>query len=244
MTTAPGIDEVELLVPEEETVPESDLHRIQVDLLLAGLSARFADAPDVAVFGRLAWFPDASDTSIRLDPDVMIVRGRPPGHRRSYKAWMEQGVQPAVLVEVWSEDDTDADYRRRLERARTYGVQEVVLVSPYGAGGVRVEHLLPDPDDPARFRTEATSSRGDQFVAVPSLGIEIAGGVELVVVEDGRRWPTTGEAFRRLWAAEARADEAEARAAEADARAAAAEARAARSPPGCRSPASTTELRR
>jgi len=207
MNTALDVDdEVELLVPEEETVPESDLHRIQVDLFAAGLSARFADAADVAVFARLAWFPDASDTRIRLDPDVMVVRGRPPGHRRSYKAWMEQDVQPAVLIEVWSEDDTDAAYRRRLERARTYGVGEVVVVNPYGVGGVRVEHLLPDPDDPTRFRTEATSSRGDQFVALPSLGIEIAGGADLVVVEDGRPWPTTGDAFRRLWAAEARAE--------------------------------------
>ena len=51
------VDDVELLVPEEETVPEHDLHRILVDLLAAGLVGRFADAADVAVFSRLAWFP-------------------------------------------------------------------------------------------------------------------------------------------------------------------------------------------
>lgn len=213
MTAALDVDdEVELLVPEEETVAESDLHRVVVDLVAAGLSARFAEANDVAVFARLAWFPDRANTRIRLDPDVMVVRGRPQGHRKSYKAWVEQGVQPAVLLEVWSEDDTDADYRRRLARAREYGVAEVVVINPFAAGGVRVEQLLPDPNDPGRFRTTASSVRADQPLLLASLGITMFGGDELLVVEDGRRWPTTAEAARRLRSAEERADEAQARA--------------------------------
>ena len=185
-------DDVELLVPEEETVPEDDLHGILVDLIRAGLVARFADAADVAVFSRLAWFPDRQDTRIRLDPDVMVVRGRPPGHRKSYKAWMEDGVAPAVIVEVWSEDDTDGDYRRRLDRALRHGVAEVVIVDPFAVGGVRVEHLRSDGD---RYRSVASTSSADRLVIVESLGISFAGGEELRVIEDGRRWPTTAEAF-------------------------------------------------
>ncbi len=186
------VDDVELLVPEEETVPEHDLHGILVDLLAAGLVARFADAADVAVFSRLAWFPDRDDTRIRLDPDVMVVRGRPPGHRKSYKAWMEDGVAPAVIVEVWSEDDTDGDYRRRLGRALRHGVAEVVIVDPFAVGGVRVEHLRSDGD---RYRSVASTSSADRLVIVESLGISFAGGEELRVIEDGRRWPTAAEAF-------------------------------------------------
>ena len=185
-------DDVELLVPEEETVPEDDLHGILVDLIRAGLVARFADDADVAVFSRLAWFPDRQDTRIRLDPDVMVVRGRPPGHRKSYKAWMEDGVAPAVIVEVWSEDDTDGDYRRRLGRALRHGVAEVVIVDPFAVGGVRVEHLRSDGD---RYRSVASTSSADRLVIVESLGISFAGGEELRVIEDGRRWPTTAEAF-------------------------------------------------
>lgn len=205
-------DEVVLLAPEEETVPEDDLHRILVDLMAAGLVRRFAAAPDVAVFSRLAWFPDRDNTRIRLDPDVMVVRGRPPGRRRSYKAWVEDGVAPAVIVEVWSEEDTDADYRRRLERARRYGVEEVVFVVPFAPGGVRVEHLAADPDDPSRFRSTGTSTRSDQPLTIESLGIVMTGGRELVVQDDGQRWPTTAEAFQQARDQAARADHEAARA--------------------------------
>lgn len=204
--SATDVDDVVLLAPEVETVPEDDLHRVLVDLLAAGLGRRFAGVPDVAVFARLAWFPDRGDTRIRLDPDVMVVRGRPPGWRKSYKAWVEVGVAPAVMVEVWSEDDTDADYRVRLERARRYGVEEVVIVAPYAPGGVRVQHLVVDPADPTRFRSAGTSTRPDQVLAVGSLGIEMAGGPELVVQDDGYRWPTTAEAFQQARDQAARAE--------------------------------------
>jgi Uma2 family endonuclease len=215
-------DDVELLVPEEEMVPEHDLHRVLVDLLAAGLVARFADADDVAVFSRLAWFPDRSDTRIRLDPDVMIVRGRPPGPRKSYKAWREDGVPPQVIVEVWSDDDTDADYRRRLDRARRYGVEEVVIIDPFAVGGVRIEHLRADGD---RFRSVATSTSAEDPVVVESLGIRLAGGDELRVFDNSHPWPTTAEAFRLARSEAARAD---AEAARADAEAARADAEAAR----------------
>lgn len=212
-------DDVVLLVPEEEMVPEHDRHRVLVDLLAAGIVARFADRDDVAVFCRLAWFPDAADTRIRLDPDVMVVFGRPPGPRKSYKAWREEHVAPAVLVEVWSDDDTDADYRRRLGRARRYGVREVVIVDPFAVGGVRVEHLRGEGDG---WRSVATSTSPDDPVVVESLGVRLAGGDDLRVTDaDGDEpWPTTAEAFRRARAEAARA---RAEAARADAEAARAE---------------------
>lgn len=219
MTASDVDDDVVLLAPEEETVPEDDLHRVLVDLMAAGLGRRFAGAPDVAVFARLAWFPDRSNTRIRLDPDVMVVRGRPPGRRKSYKAWVEDQVAPAVIIEVWSEDDTDADYRTRLERARRYGVQEAVIVAPFAPGGVRVQHLVADPDDPTRFRSAGTSTRPDQLVIVESLGIAMTGGPELLVVDDGQRWPTTAEAFQQARDESARAQREAARADQESARA-------------------------
>ncbi|HVM13054.1 MAG TPA: Uma2 family endonuclease [Egibacteraceae bacterium] len=208
--------DVELLAPEEEMVPEHDLHRVLVDLIAAGLVARFADRDDVAVFARLGWFPDRDDTRIRLDPDVMVVRGRPPGHRKSYRSWQEGHVPPAVLIEVWSDDDTDADYRRRLERAHQYGVQEVVIVDPFAPGGVRVEHLVAETD---RFRSVASSTGPDRPVVLDSLGISMAGGDELAVIEEGRRWPTTADAFRLARSEAERADRETARAEQEAARA-------------------------
>ena len=211
-------DDVVLLVPEEETVPEHDVHRVLVDLLAAGLVAGFAEDADVAVFSRLAWFPDRDDTRIRLDPDVMVVFGRPPGPRKSYKAWMEDGVAPAVVVEVWSEDDTDADYRRRLSRMRRYGVAEVVIVDPFAPGGVRVQHLQADGGGGDGYRTVVTSAGPDQLVTVASLGITLSGGEQLDVRgEADEPWPTTAEAFRRARAEKNRADR-EARRADIEAR--------------------------
>lgn len=216
-------------------VPESGLHEATVDLLRDGLMARYLDAPDVAVFCRLGWFPDRGDTRIRLDPDLMVVFGRPPGHRKSYRTWAEDDVAPTILVEVRSEDDTDADYRRRLGRARAYGVEEVLLIAPYTAGGVIVEHLGMDPGDPTRFRVLALSGSGDHPVQVARLGLTLAGGPALVVVDEHGPWPDGTRTFidaRRADTeaarADAEADRADAEAARADTEAARAEALAGR----------------
>lgn len=209
-------------------VPESGLHEATVDLLRDGLMARYLDAPDVAVFCRLGWFPDRGDTRIRLDPDLMVVFGRPPGHRKSYRTWAEDDVAPAFLIEVRSEDDTDADYRRRLGRARAYGVQEVLLIAPYTAGGVIVEHLGVDPEDPTRFRVLALSGSRDHPVHVGRLGLTFAGGNVLEVVDEHGPWPDGTRTFidaRRADAEAARADTEAARADALAARVAALEAR-------------------
>jgi Uma2 family endonuclease len=220
-------DGVVLLAPEEESVPESAEHERLVDLLCAGIAARFHDVEDVAVHCRLAWFPDREDTRIRLDPDVMVVFGRPATRRRSYRQWAEDGVPPTVLLEVLSEEDTDADYDRRLRRARRYGVAEVVLIAPFTPGGVRVDHLLPDPDDAERFRTRAVSTAPDLPVHVERLGISLAGGRDLAARDSagGSVWLDTPALARRVRTEAARAD---AQAARADAQAARADAEAAR----------------
>lgn len=122
---------------------------------------------------------------------------------------------PAVFVEVRSQKDTDAAYRRRLARARTYGVPEVLFVTPHAPGGVRIDHLVADPDDPQRYRVAAVSASEDFLVVVPTLGIRLAGGRELKVWDNGTPWPTTAQAFlqARTAAAEAaRADHEAARA--------------------------------
>lgn len=205
-------DDVVLLAPEEGAVPESAEHARLVDLVGAGTTARFRGRPDVAVHERLAWFPDHDDAGIRLDPDVMVVFGRPQTPRRSYKGWMEEGVPPTLIIEIVSESDTDEDYRRRLQRARRYGVEEVVLVSPFTPGGVRVEHLVVDPADPTRFRIRALSGRAKDVIVLDRLGITMAGGRDLLVRDERGLWPDTATAFAAVREQQERADAAEARA--------------------------------
>jgi len=200
MPTDLGVDDVVLLVPEEETVPEHDLHRLLVDQLAAGVRAWFAGHDDVAVHCRLAWFPDKSDTRIRLDPDVMVVHGRPQAERKSFKSWVEGGAVPQVILEVWSEDDTDSDYQQRLQRARAYGVGQVVIVDPFAVGGTMVRDLVIDPDDATRYIAAATSTTAEDPIEVPLLGARLAGGRDLVVtdLDGGPPWPLTHDALRLL----------------------------------------------
>lgn len=184
MAYAPTVDDhgVVLLAPEVETVPEDARHSRLVNTLVAGLRARFADRSDVAVHDRLAWFPLREDTRIRLDPDVMVVIGRPKtDERSSYRAWNEDGVAPTVVIEVRSDRDTGSGYQRRLRRAADHGVGEVVMVDPFQPGGVLVAHLLPDADRPEGYRTVATSVAADQPVEIATLGIALTGGDDLVL---------------------------------------------------------------
>lgn len=196
-------DDVELLAPEVEPMPEEHLHRVLVDQMAAGLSARFAAADDVAVFARLAWFPDRDKPALRLDPDVMVVFGRPPGQRRSFKAWVEGGAVPAVIIEVRSQEDSDLDYHRRLGRAYQYGVPEVVVVNPHALGGAEVRHLRAGVEG---YQIAGLSTDAGEWVPLESLGIRMAGGDSLHVREGDREWPTTAGAFQRMWAEMARAD--------------------------------------
>lgn len=86
---------------------------------------------------------------------------------------------------------------RRLDRARRYGVAEVIAVAPFAPGGVLVCHLRPDPDDSAGWRTVATSAGDDQRIHVATRGIEMAGGSELVVTDDLQgRWVDGATAIR------------------------------------------------
>lgn len=207
---------VVLLVPEEEAVPESTAHERLVDLIHAGMAARFSDIDDVAVHCRLAWFPDRGDTRVRLDPDVMVIIGRPQQERKSYRAWAEDHVAPALFVEVVSEDDTNRRYRDRLERARKYGVTEIVLISPFTAGGVRIEHLVADTQVPSGWRIAATTTNPDSPIMIDTIGVTFAGGPEMVVSDETGIWHDTPTLHRLARQAETEAQRADTEAQRAD----------------------------
>lgn len=219
MTT---VDEygVELLVPETKTVPESAPHSRAVNFVHAGIGAHFAERDDVVVTNRLAWFPDRSDTRIRMDPDVMVVVGRPRRARRprtSYKAWAEEDVVPTIIIEVRSEEDTSGDYERRLGRAAKYGVPEVVMIDPFAPGGVIVSHLRAGDD--RVFRTVAVSASAATPLTVASIGVTFAGGNELMVADEHGPWIDTVDQILATRTAVARVEQEAARAEQEAARA-------------------------
>ncbi|NEP26111.1 MULTISPECIES: Uma2 family endonuclease, partial [unclassified Moorena] len=71
------------------------------------------------------------EPKINQAPDVMVVIGRPKGHRRSYKTWVEDNLNPQVTFEIASETNTIKELEEdKLKFYRTHGVEEYYLYDP------------------------------------------------------------------------------------------------------------------
>ncbi|NES46911.1 Uma2 family endonuclease, partial [Moorena sp. SIO2C4] len=96
-----------------------------------GLEVHFKDDPNVFVAGDLLWYPIQGQPKINQAPDVMVVIGRPKGHRRSYKTWVEDNLNPQVTFEIASETNTIKELEeKKLKFYQTHGVEEYYLYDP------------------------------------------------------------------------------------------------------------------
>ncbi|MBI4675215.1 MAG: Uma2 family endonuclease [Chloroflexi bacterium] len=95
-----------------------------------GLDAQYASDPNVFVAGDLFWYPVEGRNDIRVAPDVLIVFGRPKGHRGRYLQWQEDNLPPQVVFEIWSPGNTTRDYTNKYRFYNKYGVQEYYLYDP------------------------------------------------------------------------------------------------------------------
>lgn len=98
--------------------------------LEGGLAAQFASDPNVFVAGDLFWYPVEGRNDIRVAPDVLVVFGRPMGHRGRYLQWAEENIAPQVVFEIWSPGNTTKDYTNKYRFYNKYGVQEYYLFDP------------------------------------------------------------------------------------------------------------------
>src|SRR5882672_8230956 len=123
---------VRILHPEKLIYPESDgqpmgentLQFQWIITLLHGFENLFFDREDVFVAGDLFWYPVEGDPTTVMAPDLMVVVGRPKGHRASYKQWEEGGIAPQVVIEVQSPSNTSKQLNdKRLFYSR-FGVEE------------------------------------------------------------------------------------------------------------------------
>jgi Uma2 family endonuclease len=108
-------------------------------LIAENIMALFADRPDVFVAADLLWYAlqhhqKVAGEPIVQAPDVMVVWGRPPGHRMSYKQWEEDGIPPQVVFEVLSPSNTTREGRREMQRKfefyQRHGVEEYYCYDP------------------------------------------------------------------------------------------------------------------
>ena len=120
-----------LLYPESDGKPLAD-NTIQFHLIMkiqGGIDALFANNPDVFVAGELLWYPIKGSSKSQA-PDVMVVFGRPKGHRRSYIQCQEENVAPQVVFEILSKSNTQKEMADKLQFYQCHGVEEYYLYDP------------------------------------------------------------------------------------------------------------------
>jgi hypothetical protein len=78
-------------------------------LLYSNLCWHFRGRQDVAVHANVLWYAEEDDASQRQAPDVMVVFGRPPGERNSYRQYEEDNVPVTVRLR-WVESRCCANH--------------------------------------------------------------------------------------------------------------------------------------
>ena len=82
------------------------------------------------IAGDLFWYPVEGDPKIVVAPDALVVFGRPPGHRGSYKQWLEDNIAPHVVFEILSPSNTTEEMDDKLEFYEQHNVQEYYVIDP------------------------------------------------------------------------------------------------------------------
>jgi Uma2 family endonuclease len=132
------IDPSEVDYPESDGQPMAD-NTTQfrwIVTIQGGLDDLFRDDPEVFVAGDLLWYPVRGDNTIRQAPDVFAAFDRPKGHRGSYRQWVEGGVAPQVVFEIWSPSNRRGAMREKFAFYERYGVEEYYVYDP-DAGTLR-----------------------------------------------------------------------------------------------------------
>ena len=123
----------DIFYPESDGKPLAD-NTLQFELITTikfGIEVRFKDDPNVFVAGDLLWYPVQGQPKINQAPDVMVVIGRPKGHRPSYKTWVEDNLNPQVTFEIASHTNTIKELEEdKLKFYQTHGVEEYYLFDP------------------------------------------------------------------------------------------------------------------
>jgi Uma2 family endonuclease len=121
-----------IVYPDSDGQPMADNTRQfqWIVTIEGGLESLYRDDPDVFVAGDLLWYAVEGNPTIRTAPDVMIVFGRPKGHRGSYRQWEEGGIAPQVVFEILSPGNRFGKMLRKFRFYEQYGVEEYYIYDP------------------------------------------------------------------------------------------------------------------
>ncbi|OCR00602.1 hypothetical protein BCD67_11515 [Oscillatoriales cyanobacterium USR001] len=95
----------------DEPPLESDLHRLQMQLLIDCLSWLWRDRNDFYATGNLTIYysPEQRKSQDFRGPDFFVVLGTERKHRKSWVVWGENGQYPNVIVEIISQSTAKVD---------------------------------------------------------------------------------------------------------------------------------------
>lgn len=86
--------------------------------------------PTTFVAGDLFWYPVEGDPHTRVAPDVLVAPGRPKGDRGSYMQWVEGGIPPKVVFEIWPPSIRFPGQAQKLRFYERHGVEEFYSWDP------------------------------------------------------------------------------------------------------------------
>ena len=125
----------DVIYPDSDGKPMAD-NTLQFDWIfkIVGELREMFAGQNVFVAGDLLWYPKRvkrGEQLISQAPDAMVVFGRPPGYRGSYKQWQEDGIAPQVVFEVLSPSNTEEEMETKQRWYEQYGVEEYYFIDPY-----------------------------------------------------------------------------------------------------------------
>jgi colicin import membrane protein len=212
----------DVLHPEVgDFIVHSDRHETDRMYLTAVLRARLEPHGQAIVLSdvRVAWdVPDLRPHG----PDVMVIPGL--RERRDWSTFdvAEEGVRPALIIEITSPETRENDVVRKVAHYARAGVAQYVIVDNLGRRGERQLRLLDYRLVGDTYRLQPPDARGWVYLEVAGLWLGVEGDHVVCYTDDGTAFGDYATVVQQA------ADEAAARAeAEARARAAEAQARAA-----------------
>ncbi|MGH7136815.1 MAG: Uma2 family endonuclease [Pirellulales bacterium] len=125
---------IEPLYPDSDGVPigETDYHILATGHLFFALKRWYRKQKDVHVAGNMLLYYEEGNPNAFRGPDVMVSKGVVGNHlRRSFRTW-EEGVVPAVIIEVTSKKTRKEDQVEKPPLYSALGVKELVLFDPTG----------------------------------------------------------------------------------------------------------------
>ncbi|MEA5421332.1 Uma2 family endonuclease [Spirulina sp. CCNP1310] len=189
-----------LIYPDYDGQPMADNTRQfqWIVFLKENLERWFAPYNQIFVAGDLLWYPVEGRPDLRVAPDVLVVFGRPKGHRGSYQQWREGNIAPQVVFEILSPRNRLQEMAKKQEFYNTYGVEEYYLYDPEEndlCGFIRVNGLLTPVDQIADWIS-------------PCLGIRFELTAESLALyrPDGEKFLTTLELEAQMEAQRQRAE--------------------------------------